>query len=89
MAIEAPLDSPKSPLPGSEYSVEIKTLSSVVISPDERAEFFLCDDRNERKKLDADFPGSTFEPTLNEYGKAAWNLVFFLLTGPVHTLQRF
>ncbi len=90
--LEAPLDWPKNPLPGSEYLVEIKTQGSVAISPDERAEIFLRDVRNDCEGLVADFPGSTFEPTLNLYGKGAGHLVFvdgpFLMMRSAHWPSR-
>ena len=56
-------------------------------SPDERAENFQHDVLRRVRKLDADFPGSTFEWTLQSYGKNGRYLV--LVDGPISNLSKY
>ncbi len=54
---------------------------------DPRAEDFQREISNEGRKLDAEFPeGSTFERTLNSYGKDGLYLVF--IAGPFSNLSK-
>ena len=66
--------------------VETKTLDSTAQSPDDRAEKFQHDILKKVRKLDADFPGSTFERTLKSYGNNGRYLV--LVDGPFSNLSK-
>ena len=81
-----PFNTDPNPLAGVATLVEAKTLSSVAQSPDERAEKFQHDVLRRVRKLDADFPGSTFERTLQSYGKNGRYLV--LVDGPFSNLSK-
>ena len=81
-----PFNSDPNPLAGVATLVETKTLASVAQSPDERAEKFQRDVLRRVRKLDADFPGSTFERTLKSYGNNGRYLV--LVDGPFSNLSK-
>ena len=65
VAAEEPFASPYNRLFGVETLVEMKTLSqtTLTLTPDDRVREVQQSTENRVKKLDADFPGSTFERT--------------------------
>ena len=81
-----PFNSDPNPLAGVATLVETKTLASTAQSPDDRAEKFQHDILKKVRKLDADFPGSTFERTLKSYGNNGRYLV--LVDGPFSNLSK-
>ena len=70
---------------GVETLVEMKTLSQTTLTPDDRAREVQQSTENRVKKLDADFPGSTFERTYRSYGESGRFLI--LVAGPFSNLS--
>ena len=82
---EEPFALPKNCLFGVGTLVEIKTLSQTTLTPDDRAREVQQSTENRVKKLDADFPGSTFERTYRSYGESGRFLI--LVAGPFSNLS--
>ena len=85
VAAEEPFARPHNHLYGVETLVEMKTLSQTTLTPDDRAREVQQSTESRTKKLDTDFPGSTFEQTYRSYGENGRFLV--LVAGPFSNLS--
>ena len=83
---EEPFKYPPNRIFGKNHLAEVKTFTGKEPgAPDARARKFQRDAVNRAKKLDADYPGSTFEQTLRSYGDDGQYLV--LVAGPFSNLS--
>ena len=80
-----PFDHPSNRLTGLETLVEMKTVASLNESNEAREQRFLNDTLRRARKLDAEYPGSSFEQTLMSYGQNGKYLV--LVDGPFGNLS--
>ena len=82
---EEPFALPHNRLFGVQTLVEMKAHSRTSLKPDDRAREVQQNTESRIKKLDSDFPGSTFEKTYRSYGENGRFLV--LVVGPFEDLS--
>ena len=67
--LDAPFNSPPNRLDDRETFVEFKTLASLAMTPNVRAQQVQSDIEKRAHDLDLKYPGSTFTQVLNSHGK--------------------
>ena len=83
--LDAPFNSPPNRLDDRETFVEFKTLASLAMTPNVRAQQVQSDIEKRAHDLDLKYPGSTFTQVLKSHGKDGRYLV--LVVGPFANLS--
>ena len=83
--LDAPFNSPPNRLDDCETFVEFKTLASLAMTPNARAQQVQSDTEKRAHDLDLKYPGSTFTQVLKSHGKDGRYLV--LVVGPFANLS--
>ena len=84
--LDAPFNSPPNRLDDRETFVEFKTLASLTMTPNVRAQQVQSDIEKRAHDLDLKYPGSTFTQVLKSHGKDGRYLV--LVVGPFANFSR-
>ena len=82
--LNAPFNSPPNRLDDCETFVEFKTLASLAITPNARAQQVQADTEKRAHDLDVKYPGSTSRQVLKMSDMSYWSSVLFPINEPAH-----